>query len=216
MPISKIIISDSHEMIREGIVNRLSQDLEVEVVAEAEDGYTTLKYCRQFRPDILIMDLNLSRPSGTDTMARARKDHPNMKIVVLASNAGISNALLALSKGAVGFMPRQSRGADFVNAVRAAESGFSYLPIELLNDLVDARKNVNRNGNVYGLSARELEILEASLANESTKQIAQRLEISVRTVETHRNNIHRKTNCRKYEDLSHLVRSKTKPNPAAI
>jgi len=202
---NKIVVSDSHEMIREGIVRRLVKDLDVEIVAEASDGYSTLKYCRQFRPNILIMDLSLIRPSGMETLARARKNYPEMKIIVLSSEPSISNALLVLSHGAVGFMPRQSRGADFVNAVSAASSGFAYLPIDLLNGLVAARKNVSRNGNVYGLSARELEILEASISDETTKEIAQRLNISVRTVETHRNSIHRKTDCRNYEDLAHLV-----------
>lgn len=202
---TKVVIADGHELIREGLVARLRKDLDVDVIAEASDGYSALKFCRQYSPEVLIMDLSLTRPSGLDTLARATKEHNNMKVIVLSSEASISNAMFVLSHGAVGFMPRQSRGSDFVNAVRAAQSGFAYLPNELLVALVSARRNVTRSGNVYGLSPRELEILEACLADFSTKEIAQRLKISPRTVETHRNSIHRKTACKSYQELAHLV-----------
>jgi len=186
---SSVVVADSHEIIREGIVARLKRELDVNIVAEASDGYSTLKFCRQFKPEILIMDLSLQRPS------------------VLSSEASVANAMFVLSHGAVGFMPRQSRGADFVNAVRAVQTGFAYLPRDLLDGLVNARRNVKRSGNVYGLSPRELEILEACINELSTKEIAQQLSISTRTVETHRNSIHRKTACKSYKSLTYLIDS---------
>ncbi|WP_299593329.1 response regulator transcription factor [uncultured Tateyamaria sp.] len=202
---STVAIADSHEIIREGIATRLCKHCNVEVVAETSDGYTTLKACRQHKPEILLMDLSLSRPSGAEILGKLRASNPEMKIVVLSSNPSSSNAFLALSSGAVGFMPKQAPGSDFVNAVRAAQNDYAYFPTDLLTHFVQSRRNLTRTGNIYGLSARELEILDACVSGQSTKEVASNLSISVRTVETHRNSIYKKTSCRSYKDLAQIV-----------
>lgn len=201
----KLVIADSHEIVREGIAARIKDGCDVEIVAEAADGYSTIKACHQHNPDMLVMDLSLTRPSGTDTLAKIRKLHPDLKIIILSSEANVSNALFVLSQGAVGFMPRQARGADFVNAVNAANNGFAYLPTDLLAGFVSSRRDLTRSGNIYGLSPRELEVLEACIRGQSTKEVAQVLSISVRTVETHRNSIYRKTSCKNYKELTHII-----------
>ncbi|MGB5863259.1 MAG: response regulator transcription factor [Sulfitobacter sp.] len=203
----RIVIADGHEIIREAIAMRLREECGAEIVGEASDGYTCLKECRQEKPDILMTDLSITRPNGAETLARARKANPDMKIIILSSDASVANAFFCLSQGAIGFMPKQAKGMDFVNAVRAASNGYAYLPIEFLNEFVSARRNMTRTGNIFGLSPREVEILEACTSGQSTKEVAQALSISVRTVETHRNNIYRKTSCNSHQELTKIMSS---------
>ncbi|MEM8621912.1 MAG: response regulator transcription factor [Pseudomonadota bacterium] len=200
---SRLVIADSHEVVREGIAARL-QSCSVELVGQAADGYSTIKICRQLAPDLLIMDLSLTRPSGTETLAKLRASLPDMRIVVLSSEAKTADAFTVLGHGAIGFMPKQAKGSDFVNAVRAAIAGYTCVPSAYLAEFVTFRRNLSRTGNSYGLSRRELEVLEACASGQRTKEVAERFNISVRTVETHRNAIYRKTSC---HDLKELYRN---------
>lgn len=200
-----VIIADSHEIVREAIAARLSSALGAEIVAECSDGYATLKACRQSYADFLIMDLALSRPTGAEILPKLRKSVPHLKIIVVSSEATVSNAFFALSQGAIGFMPKQAKGDDFVQAVNAANNGYAYTPIEFIQDFVNSKRNINRKGNAYGLSQREIEILESCISGKTAKEVAHDLGISVRTVETHRNNIYKKTQCRSQQELSTLA-----------
>ncbi len=202
---SAIVIADSHEIIREGIASRLVESCEVDVVAEASDGYSAIKACRQHNPEILLMDLSLTRPSGPETLTKIRQSNPDLKVVVLSSDASISNAFFVLSRGAIGFMPKQAKGMDFVNAIRAAQSGYTYLPMDFLKEFVRSRRNLTRTGNIFGLSPREIEILEACVNGQTAKEVAQNFDISVRTVETHRNSIYKKTSCKCFKELASIV-----------
>ncbi len=201
---ARLVIADSHEIVREGIAARLEGTCPVEVIGQAGDGYSTIKVCRQYTPDILLMDLSLTRPAGIETLGKLRATLPDMRIVVLSSDAKVADAFSVLGLGAIGFMPKQAKGADFVNAIRAAIAGYTCMPSEYLAEFVTLRRNVSRTGNSYGLSPRELEVLEACASGQRTKEVAERFNISVRTVETHRNAIYRKTDC---HDLQELYRT---------
>jgi len=200
-----IVIADSLEIVREGIATKLETCTESEVIGLAEDGFTALKLCRSLSPDILVMDLELTRPSGMETLEKVRRSCPDTKILVLSSDFSVSNAFYSLSKGAVSFIPKQAKGSDFVSAIHAAANGFTYLPTDFVNEFVQSRRNMSRTGNLFGLSPREMEVLTACSIGKSTKEIAQSLEISVRTVETHRNSIYRKTSCNGLEQLRQIA-----------
>jgi len=200
-----VVVADGHEIVREGICWRIQQLEDCEVVGQADDGYKTIKVCRQLQPDILIMDLSLVRPSGRETLTKICKSLPDLKVIVLSSEATISNAFFVLSLGAVGFMPKQAGSRDILNAVEAARRGYTYMPNLFIREFVHSRRNLTRTGNIYGLSPREIEILEACINGQSTKEVAYALNISVRTVETHRNSIYKKTSCRNVSELSAIV-----------
>ncbi|MBQ0750724.1 MAG: response regulator transcription factor [Roseovarius sp.] len=197
-----VVIADSHAIIREGIRARLESQSEISVVAEACDGYSALKACREFTPDIFLMDFTITRPSGRELLAKVRQSCPDTKIIVLCSEMKVSNAFFCFSKGAFAFMPKQASGSDFVNAVTAASRGFSYMPNDFVAEFLETRRNLTRSGNIFGLSPRELEIVDSCMQGKSTKDIAEACNISVRTVETHKNNIYRKTSCRSLDDLT--------------
>lgn len=201
----KIVIADSHEIVREGIANRLVADVGADVIGQASDGYTTIKICRHSTPDVLLMDLSLTRPSGVETFAKLRSTVPDMKIIVLSSDATTTDAFSVLGQGAVAFMPKQATGADIVNAVRSAAMGFSCVPADYMHQFVSLRRNVTRSGNIFGLSPREVEVLLACASGAKTKEVAGQLCISARTVETHRNSIYKKTSCRNISELAAIA-----------
>lgn len=200
-----VVIADSHEIVREGIAARISDECDVNVIGQAENGYETLKFCRSENPDLLIMDLSLIRPSGMDTFTKLRSSNPEIKILVLSSDALTTHAFSTLSKGAVGFMPKQAKSSHFVAAVNAIMLGYSCFPTDYLAGFSELRNKVNRSGNIYGLSAREVEVLIACCNGSKSSEVAEALSISVRTVETHRNAIYRKTSCRDMTELAKIA-----------
>lgn len=199
-----IIIADMHEIVREGIADKLTEAGCARVVGFASDGYTTISTCRKFNPDILLMDLSLIRPSGIDTFRKLRKILPEMKILVCSSEAETPQVFNTMSLGAIGFIPKQAKAIHFVNAVQSAAMGYSCVPCDYLDSFSKFRRTASRSGNVYGLSPREVEVLEACAAGQNTKEIADSLDISVRTVETHRNSIYKKTECNKVSQLESI------------
>lgn len=201
----KVVIADGHEIVREGIAMHLRQNCDVEIVGQADDGYSTLKVCRATEPDILLMDLSLIRPSGIDTFTKLRATMPDIKVLVLSSDAATSQAFTILSQGAAGFMPKQAKGQHFISTVNAIINGYSCFPTDFIRDFTELRDRVKRSGNIYGLSPREIEVLHAWSDGAKTREVADQLSISVRTVETHRNAIYKKTECRDREQLTRIA-----------
>ena len=201
----QVVIADSHEIVREGITTRLAADGVADVVGQADDGYSAIKLCRSLKPDVLLLDLDITRPSGIETLSKVRSTTPDVRVIALSSGASTAEAFTALSKGAVGFLPRQAKGIHIVNAVRNVAMGYTCLPLDFLGEFMTLRRQVTRTGNIYGLSPREIEVLEACASGRRTKEVAESLSISVRTVETHRNAIYRKTACRSISDLSTIA-----------
>ncbi len=201
----KLVIADEMEIVRDAISERLTSANCVEVVGLAEDGYTAIKLCKMHNPDILLMDVSLTRPSGKDTFRKLRKAMPDLKIILTSSNASQADVFSLLSFGAVGYVPKQAKGADFVHAINSAGLGYMCIPAEYMEQFTSLRRNVSRSGNMFGLSPREMEILEACTSGYTTKEIADQFSISTRTVETHRCAIYRKTSCHNVQDLNRIA-----------
>lgn len=201
----KIIVADTHEIVRGTISNHLEQHCGVTVVAQTKDGYQTLKAIRQQTPDVVLLDMSIAHPTGSETLARLRIALPELKIIVVTDDPAFSSAFVALSHGVVSILSRAASADDYVNAVRAAINDYAYLPADLVREFVKSRRTLMRSGNIFGLSSREIEVLEACIGGSSTKDVASSLDISVRTVETHRHNIYRKTDCNSIQDLERIM-----------
>lgn len=203
---TRVVIADSHEIVRDGIAMRLRMSTATEVVGEAQDGFSTIKACRQLEPEILFLDLELKRASGRETFLRLRQLQPNLKIIIMSDQTTVADTFTLISHGAFGFMSKNAKGAHFACAVQTVAMGYALFPGDYLNDFVDIRENVSKSGNVFGLSRREIEVLRACGRGTRTKDIAKELHISVRTVETHRYAIYRKTECNNIEELPELIK----------
>jgi len=205
----KVVIADSHEIVRDGITSVLEGQCALTVVGQAADGYGALKQCRAHQPDILLMDLDLVNPSGISVFEKLRAAHPDIKIVVISSDMSTVDAYVLLANGAVGFVPKQAPGSHFVNAIKTISMGYACISADVLQEFVGLRRNITRTGNVYGLSRREMEVLEHSNSGTNTKEIARKLQISARTVETHRNAIYRKTSTNSMAGLQSVAQNMT-------
>ncbi len=202
---TNIVIADDRALVRDGISRALGAIDSVSVAASVADGYSAIKACQQLQCEVLLMDLSIEHPSGIEVLRRVQKAAPKTKVVIMASKASARELFLALSMGAIGVVPHQAGTEDVVNAINAARAGYSFLPCDFADWLVGARRNVARKGNAFGLSSREIEILAASVNGHSAKEVAQQLSISVRTVETHRTNIYRKTDSRSVNELAMIA-----------
>jgi two-component system, NarL family, response regulator NreC len=194
----RVVIADDHSLLRRG-VRQLLEDEGLEVVAEAGDADTARRYVRGHHPDVLVLDLHMSGSSSLESIPAIRKESPMTQIVVLTMQDEPAYARQALSAGALGYVLKEAADAELVEAVRAAASGESYL-----NPRLGARvASEPPAGPPGGLSEREVEVLRMIAFGHTNAQIAEKMFLSVRTVETHRAHIQQKL---QLSDRSELVR----------
>lgn len=194
----RVVIADDHSLLRRGL-RQLLEDEGIEVVAEAGDVDTARRYVRGHRPDVLVLDLNMPGSPSLEAIPWIRRESPETQIVVLTMQNEPAYARQALSAGALGYVLKESADAELVEAVHAAVAGESYL-----NPRLGAKVAAEPPpGPPDGLSEREVEVLRMIAFGHTNAQIAEKLYLSVRTVETHRAHIQQKL---RLSDRSELVR----------
>jgi DNA-binding NarL/FixJ family response regulator len=196
-----IVIADPHAILREGLRSRLEQAGHLSVVAEVANQKEALQACLSAKPDILMVDFSILKAAEDGLLTGVRKAVPSLRVIILSDDVKVASAFGCLQDGAVSIMPRRAAGSDFVNASNAAVRGYTYIPNDLMAGFMEIRRNLSRSGNIFSLSARELEIVDSCVRGFSTREIARAFKISIRTVETHRSNIYRKTLCHSVEEL---------------
>ena len=194
----RVVIADDHSLLRRGL-RQLLEDEGVEVVAEAGDVDTARRYVRGHHPNVLVLDLNMPGSSSLESIPVIRSESPLTQIVVLTMQDEPAYARQALSAGALGYVLKESADSELVEAVRAAAAGQSYL-----NPRLGAKVAAEPPpGPPDGLSEREVEVLRMIAFGHTNAQIAEKLFLLVRTVETHRAHIQQKL---RLSDRSELVR----------
>ncbi len=186
-----IVIADDHQVVRAGLRLLLEAEDGFEVVAEAGDVPTTERRLNAYKPNVLILDLNMPGESSLPAIPRMREAAPDTQIVVLTMQNDPAFAREALRAGAIGYVLKEAADAELVQAVRLAAEGRTYLNPELGARL--AAEPPAAAGPPDDLSARELEVLRMIALGHTNGEIAQSLYLSVRTVESHRAHIQQKT-----------------------
>jgi two-component system response regulator NreC len=195
----RVVIADDHSVVRRGLRQLLEAETGLEVVAEAENLDGARRYVRGHRPDVLVLDLNMPEGSSLDHIGSILSDSPNTKIVILTMQKEPAYARQALSAGVLGYVLKEAADAELVEAVRRAAVGDTYL-----NPRLGARVAAEPPpGPPDGLSEREVEVLRLIALGHTNAEIAERLYLSVRTVETHRAHIQQKL---RLDARSELVR----------
>jgi two-component system, NarL family, response regulator NreC len=184
----KVVLADDHEVVRTGLRLLLEGALGFEVVAEAGDVETACRYVGGHRPDVLVLDLNMPGASGLDAIATIRKEHPATQIVVLTMEEDPGLARRALGFGARGYVLKGAAGDEFLEAVRRVAAGQSYLTPRLGAHMAAASPGSHPDG----LTEREVDVLRLIALGHTNTEIAERLFLSVRTVETHRARLQQK------------------------
>jgi DNA-binding NarL/FixJ family response regulator len=189
--VTRILIADDHAIVRSGLRKVLDAKPDMEVVAEAEDGATAVEQALKEDIDLAILDVSMPRMTGIQAAAELHKRKPELKTLMLSMHDSEQFLFEALKAGASGYVLKSGADTDIVDAVRAAMRGDSYLYPSAVTTLV--RDYVERGGRGEEqfdvLTPRELEVLKLIAEAYTSKQIADALFISIKTVDRHRQNI---------------------------
>lgn len=187
----RIVLAEDHEIVRDGIRMVLEAEDDIEVVAEAGDLGAAERYLKGHKPQVLVLDLNLGGESSLERISAMLEDSPDTAIVVLTMQNEPAFARRALQAGARGYVVKHAAAKELVDAVREANSGGTYINPQLGAKV--AAEPPAPEGHPDDLTDREAEVLGLLALGYMNPEVAEQLVISVRTVETHRANIHRKT-----------------------
>jgi len=193
MSATKVVLADDHNLVRAGVRKILEAQSGFEVVGEVGDGAAALELLAAQEVDVLVLDLTMPGMDGFEVLERAKRMRPGTRVLVLSMHAGSEHVARAVRKGADGYLLKDSAVQELVAAIEAVMAGRSYYSPtvqEQLSHLVRAGSALARP--LDQLTDRERDILKFVARGFSTKEIASRLDISPRTVDTHRANLMRK------------------------
>ncbi|MEM8750368.1 MAG: response regulator transcription factor [Pseudomonadota bacterium] len=185
-----LLIVDDHELVRDGIRARLETASDIEIIGEAVDGESAIKLTRSLKPDLVLMDINMPGMSGLDAVAELRHQGFTCGILVLSLHSNSEYISRARALGTNGYVLKDCSQEEMISAIRMAASGGFY---ERSPDDSAPVSAMPKAHDPYGLTDREREVLCAIARGKLNKQIAGELDISVRTVESHRSTIRQKT-----------------------
>lgn len=188
----RVLIVDDHPAIRHGMASLLNAEPDLEVCGEAADGKSGLAAIRELAPQAVVLDLSLPDIGGVSMVEAIRRQQPALPILVISMHDQSVQALQALKAGALGYIAKAEAAAEITAGLRKVLAGEVYLSKSfserLIFRMVHGQKNQRRTP-VESLTAREGQILDLIGQGLSTRKIAERLEISIKTVETHRGHI---------------------------
>lgn len=184
----RVLLADDHALVRAGI-RALAEGLDgIQVVGEAGDGHEALRLIAKLRPDVALMDISMSGLNGLEATARVAKEFPDTRVIILSMHATEEYVLQALAAGATGYLLKGSDRSELEAALRAVSRGDSYLSPAVSKHVVGdyVRRVAGEAVPRAALTPRQKEILQLIAEGQTTKAIARRLSLSVKTVETHR------------------------------
>lgn len=190
---TRIFITDDHALIRRGLTAMINAESDMEVCGEAEDTATATSEIIRLKPDVVIVDISLKGNSGIELIKNIKAYDSNIHIVVLSMHDESVYALRVLKAGAKGYVMKQDIAQKIMEAIQRIRKGQLYfserVASQLFNRLAKGNNEVENDSPVASLSDRELEIVNLIGAGLSTREIAVRLHVSIKTIETHRAHI---------------------------
>jgi two-component system, NarL family, response regulator NreC len=204
-----ILLADDHEIFRQGLNMLLGTRSDYKVVGEASDGNETINKVQQLKPDLLIVDMVMPGINGIEIIKQLLAQFPEIRIIVLSLHDDENYVVNALRNGASGYVLKESSTADLIHAIDVVMRGQRFLSPSLDEKAIQAFIKRGTNDmlkNYYDLSDREREILQLTVSGMSRSEIAAKLFISIRTVETHRANIFNKLGIHKQSELIEFAR----------
>ena len=204
--VKSALIADDHRIMREGLRSLLERSGNFECIAEADDGYQAVKLAIELHPDIVIMDIAMPNLNGIEATRQIKSELPEVEVVVLSMHATRNYVLQVLQAGASAYLLKDSAYEELSTALLAISRGGMYLSPAIAKTAALANLKAGPFGGVTGqvehLTKRELQVLQLIAEGKSTKDIAARLELSVKTVETHRKQIMDKLEIRSIAGLT--------------
>lgn len=202
----RVLLADDHNLVRAGVRKILEAQPGVAVVGEVADGAAALEALARTPVDVLVLDLSMPGLDGFAVLRRARALVPALKVLVLSMHADSEFVSRAVREGADGYLLKDSAVNDLVAAIQAVREGRAYHSPQVQRQLTDLlRGGAPDAGGIGSLTDRERDVLKRIAEGSSTKEIAAVLDISARTVETHRANLMRKLDVRSVAQLVRLA-----------
>jgi two-component system, NarL family, response regulator NreC len=202
----RILLADDHQLMRSGLRLLIEQQPDLTVVGEAADGREAVTLAKSLRPDVTVMDITMPNLNGIEAARQITQTHPEIAVIVLSMHPDESYVLRALNSGAKGYLLKDSAESDLIQAVRAVAHGKSFFSPAvskvLLDDYVRKLKRSGAEDAYDLLTPREREILQLVAEGKSNKDVANLLNLSVYTVETHRSNIMQKLHLKGVPELT--------------
>jgi len=187
----RIVLVDDHALFRAGIRSLLERVAGVEVVGEASRGLEALSMIQAHRPDVVLMDIMMPELNGLDTTARVKEQFPNVRVIILSMNAGEEYVLQALRVGAAGYLLKNVTPAELELAIRAVMRGEVFLTSAVSRHVIEAydKRVAGKGSSLESLTLRQREVLQLVAEGHRSKEIATKLDVSVKTVEMHRSQL---------------------------
>ncbi|KAF1035347.1 response regulator [Herbaspirillum robiniae] len=203
--LTRIMLADDHALVRSGIKALLAAMPGVEVVGEASDGAEVIEMIPQLKPDLVVMDIAMKGMNGLEALRRLRGDYPTTRFLMLSMYGSEEYVMQALNAGANGYLFKDSAATELEKALYEVKHGRQYLDSHISREALDNyMKRVAQNGTpVEVLTPRQREILQLIAEGNNTKEIAYQLNVSAKTIETHRAQLMERLDIR---DVPGLVR----------
>lgn len=197
----RIVIADDHAIVREGLKRIVTAADELEVIDEAADGNEVMRLVRERDFDVLMLDLSMPGRSGMELIKLARAEKPRLRILVLSMHQERQYAVRAIKAGASGYLSKESAPALLVQAIRKVAGGGAFISAEVAEQLALGAMPGGQPASHDSLSSREFEVFRLLAEGMSVTDIAARLNLSVKTVSTHKANLMQKMGLKNQSEL---------------
>ncbi len=205
----RILLADDHKIIREGLQSLLEKEDGMEVVGFAENGRTAVKLANKFKPDVIIMDISMPDLNGIDATKQILSEMPEIKVIALSTYSDRRFVVGMIKAGVSGYLLKDCAFEELAGAIKTVIKGQTYLSPGIASTVVKSIKDRLLKDEAPGLISiltdREREVLQLISEGKSTKEIASSLNVSVKTIETHRQKIMSKLNVRSIAELTKLA-----------
>jgi len=199
----KVILVDDHNIVRDGLKILLMNLPDIEVIGEVATGADLFDLLKLKMPDVLLMDILLPKMSGIAITEKLRREFPDIKVIMLTASINDESIIDSFKAGALGYLSKSIQREELIQAIKEVNSGKEYLAKSISETVLDNYKKakdrtINQH---YEITTRELQIIELFTEGLSYKEIADKLNISTRTVESHKNHIFEKLEINSIADL---------------
>jgi len=201
----RVLLADDHNIVREGLMSLLEKEPDIDIVAMADNGRTAVQLAGEMKPNVAVLDIAMPEMNGIEATRRISQDVPEIKVLALSMHSARRFVTEALSAGAKGYLLKDCAAEELVRAIRTVAANETYLSPKvaglIVKDYLKHSPDSAPSAESF-LTNREREILQLIAEGESTKEIAFKIGVSIKTVETHRQQIMKKLNLHSVAELT--------------